>query len=82
MKNILITFDSTNYAIQCETVLKEKRIKGQIMPTPREITKSCGISIRVEYEELEKIKELINDRKIKVKMLYSFGEERIFEPIL
>lgn len=81
MSNVLITFDSTNFAIQCETVLKSVGIQGTIMPTPREITKSCGISIKVNHDDLEKIKRLIEDGKIKVKMLYLFDDTRQFNPI-
>ncbi|SEF98580.1 Protein of unknown function [Caloramator fervidus] len=79
--NVLITFDSTNFAIQCEAVLKQQGIKGNIMPTPREITKSCGISIKIFHDDLEKVKELIKEGKIKVKRLYKFDENKIFEPI-
>ncbi|KRQ85961.1 hypothetical protein ABG79_02265 [Caloramator mitchellensis] len=81
MSNILITFDSTNFAIQCESVIKSEKIQGTIMPTPREITKSCGISIKIKPDDLDKVIELIKNQKIRVKMLYKFDESRIFETI-
>lgn len=54
---IIITFQSTNFAMQAEAFFKSKGIKHQIIPTPREITLSCGISIRMDVEMLDKVKD-------------------------
>jgi hypothetical protein len=67
---IIITFDSTNFAMQTESVLKDFGIKHQIIPTPREITLSCGLSIRTSVENLGKVRELIDEGKITIKKIY------------
>ena len=56
MENIfhVIAFDSTHYAMMAEKKLKTK-FKIQMMPTPRGITASCGISLKVDGEQLEPI---------------------------
>lgn len=51
-------FDSTHYALKFEKVIRDKGFKINIMPVPREITASCGISAKLETDEIEKIKEL------------------------
>lgn len=75
-ENIIISFESTNYAMQTEAYLKSEGISLQIMPTPREITLSCGLSIKTSVDNLNIIRSLVDKNKIKVKEIYklSVGE--------
>lgn len=66
----LITFVNTLNAMNAESVLKEEKINIVVMPTPTFITKSCGLSIKVECESIDYIKEMIKNEKIKVKGIY------------
>jgi len=55
----VIAFESTHHAIMVEKNLKGK-YNIQTIPTPREITASCGLSIMFQGEILEDIiKELV-----------------------
>ena len=67
----IITFENTHGAISGESALKENKIKNTIMPTPTFITKSCGLSIRISNEEIEKVKELILKDTFKIKEVFS-----------
>lgn len=69
---IVVTFESVNFAMQTESVLKSKEIAHQIIPTPREITLSCGLSVKTSEDNLEAIKCLIEDKSIKLKKMYFF----------
>lgn len=69
-KYYILTFQNTLGAINGESILKERKIKIEIMPTPTAITKSCGISIKVNYDYIEEIKELIKGNKIIIKDVY------------
>lgn len=51
----IIAFDSTHQAIACEKLLKDFGFHIRIIPVPREITANCGLAIRFEYEDYEKI---------------------------
>ncbi|MCM0647034.1 DUF3343 domain-containing protein [Clostridium swellfunianum] len=66
-KYYILTFENTHSAINGESVLKANNIKAIVMPTPTFVTKSCGISLRLTEEEVEKVKPLIAEEKIKVK---------------
>ncbi|SKA91543.1 Protein of unknown function [Clostridium sp. USBA 49] len=66
-KYYILTFENTHNAINCESVFKNNNIKAVVMPTPTFVTKSCGISLKVYEEEIEKIKVLMKDKKVKVK---------------
>lgn len=81
---IIISFQSANFAMQTEAVLKAESISLQIMPTPREITLSCGLSIKTSVDNLSKIQELVDENKIKIKGLYKLtweGEKKIITKI-
>lgn len=67
---ILITFESTNYAMQAESQLKNAGINFQVIPTPREITLSCGLSIRLPMEYIKTVQDIISSGQIKIKELY------------
>ncbi|MGI5966026.1 MULTISPECIES: DUF3343 domain-containing protein [Anaerotruncus] len=56
MRYGVIAFDSTHAAIHAEKRLKA-RCKVSMMPTPRQITASCGISIRFFPDDLGVVRE-------------------------
>lgn len=57
----VITFRSTHHAIKTEKELKKEGINIKVIPTPREITSSCGLSIRFNDEDKDKVLSIIND---------------------
>ena len=59
----VIAFESTHHAIMIEKKLKDKYNINTI-PTPREITVSCGLSIRFQGEALEGIIEELISQKV------------------
>lgn len=70
----LITFESTHHAIHVEKLLKD-RFAIELIPTPREITASCGLSLRFEVADYGGIAEALeDDDKIKTK-LYEWTRE-------
>ena len=66
-----LAFDSTHMAVAAEKYLSA-RIAVSVMPTPRKITASCGISLRVELEDSQRLKELLkaNDELFRESRLY------------
>jgi hypothetical protein len=70
MSDLIISFESANFAIQTEAYLKKLGVKLQMMPTPREITLSCGLSIKTSVDNLNKISELVDKEIIRIKGIY------------
>lgn len=59
----VIAFDSTHYAIRTEKFLKKSH-KVDMIPTPREISVSCGLSVKFSEAHLVPIlKDLENSDK-------------------
>lgn len=71
----IITFNSTHHTISAEKVLEENNIPFKTVPTPREITLSCGLSILFPVEDMEKVNKLIDAKMLSVKGKYSYTIE-------
>lgn len=71
----IITFNSTHHAISGEKVFKNNEIPFKTIPTPREITLSCGLSILFSIEDIEKVKELHADEVLSIKGVYRYTLE-------
>lgn len=74
MDYYLITFSNTHTAIAAQKFLTGK-IPFLVMPTLREISSSCGISIKITEARLEEIKELLHSFEPSASMytLYFIG---------
>lgn len=59
-KFYVIAFDSTHYAISTEKKLVAAGAPITMVPTPREISTSCGLSIRIRDEHLTKVLEALS----------------------
>ena len=54
----LLTFYNTSGAIAVEKFCKEHAIPGRLIPVPREISASCGLSWAVPAEKQEELSEV------------------------
>jgi len=71
-KYYLLTFQNTHEAMKAEREAIKNKIKVVVVPTPTYITKSCGISLKVDEESFNNIVELIKSENIKVKEMFAF----------
>ncbi len=74
------TFMSTHYAIQAEGVFRENNISFKTIPTPREITYSCGLALMFELEDVDKVKELVDKEELSIDSLYKY-RKRTANPV-
>lgn len=56
----LLTFESTHAAISTEKLLKPAEVT--IMPVPRFISASCGISVRIRPERKEEAEKIFREK--------------------
>lgn len=59
MKEKLILFESTRYAIRAERLLKSEKVKFKVIPTPRKFSSNCGVAISFQPDEEEKVIETL-----------------------
>ncbi len=77
----VVVFESTHFALGAEKILQEKGYSYDIIPTPREITASCGLSIRFDQHLLEEMKNLVSLKEISIKGIFQLlkldGEKKV-----
>lgn len=56
MKYLMLTFESVNHTMMTESKLKSDGFEIKTIPTPREISNSCGLTIRMSMDDLYKVK--------------------------
>lgn len=64
MEVVLLTFDSVNHTMMTEKELIKRGFKIKTIPTPREISRSCGLTIMLELQYLEDMVKLKEDLPI------------------
>lgn len=65
----VIAFNSTHHAIKGEKVFS-KFDDIITIPTPREITASCGLALRTSIDNVPKIIDIIKDENLDILGLY------------
>lgn len=71
----LVTFKSTQFALQGETIFKDKNIIFKTIPTPREVSHSCGLALLFSIDDMERVKAIIDCKLLDIDGLYNFVKE-------
>lgn len=69
---LFITFETTHRAIAFENLLFDD-FKIELIPTPREVTASCGLALKFDESEKSGVLEAIRDQDFSEIKLYSFN---------
>lgn len=69
-----ILFQNYLNGLALEALLRKEKIKYIIVPTPRELSISCGISIQYEKEDEQRIESLIVENSIKTLGFHSLAK--------
>lgn len=65
-KQHFVLFHDHTSGMELYRKLKERDIRTTIAPTPRSISKCCGISLLVREEDLAGIRSIIKEQKIRI----------------
>lgn len=69
----LIAFDSTQQAIRTEMLLEYADIEIDTLPTPKQVTAGCALSIAFPQQELAQVVQIIAEEHVEIR--------GIFEPV-
>ncbi len=71
----IITFGSTSYALKAEKTIKNMGTPFMIIPTPREISASCGLAIKLEPSFLDECIQILAREKVPIEEAYLIEEQ-------
>lgn len=71
MKGQYIAFTNISYVLMAENILKKEQIKCKLVPTPRVIDLSCGLSIMYRKEDEKLIDNKLKQNGIIIKGFFS-----------
>lgn len=69
----LIAFDSTQQAIRTEMLLEYADIEIDTLPTPKQVTAGCALSIAFPQQDISEVLTIIVEERVEIR--------GIFEPI-
>ena len=76
----LVMFEAVHQAIRAEQRLLKAGIRVELLPTPREISASCGQSLSFPADAREALLEILEQEKIEFRGIYSTNaEQRVYE---
>lgn len=65
----VVVFESTHDAIKTEKAMKAE-LAVTLIPTPREISASCGLSVRFSPEEIENVRRIVKTVGLERKRMF------------
>ena len=60
----VILFNTTTSALRAEKIVNKEGLDAKLISTPRQFSSDCGLSMKFPWELLEKILEILKERKI------------------
>jgi len=60
----VVLFHSTAHAIRGERVLTAEGFRIKMIPTPRELSSDCGMALRFDPVDKEKVAAVLRDKKV------------------
>ncbi len=76
----VITFNSTSDALKAERVMQQAGNFFVVIPTPREISTSCGLSVKVTPGDIKLASQLLRSAGVVVEGVYQIfieGSNRV-----
>lgn len=61
-----VLFPNHNNGLLLHKSLKELGIRAQIAPTPRTLSRCCGISLMVEEKDIEVIRACVEEKSVEI----------------
>ncbi len=55
----VILFHTSSSAMQAEAVLLKAKLSARLIPTPRQLSSDCGLSLRFDWERGEEVRALL-----------------------
>jgi hypothetical protein len=76
MSQGIVLFHTTTSALRAEKILQKAGLSVKLVPTPRELSSDCGIALRFELPDREKVEKGLADAGVEHEIHLSQESER------
>jgi hypothetical protein len=52
---VVFLFPSVSHVLKAEKILKDRKIDHKLIPVPRHISSDCGVCVRVDADQKERV---------------------------
>lgn len=66
----VVIFYSTSAAVRAEILAKRSKLVVKLIPVPRHLSSDCGISLRFNNKDKQKIEEILKENKVEYENIY------------
>lgn len=70
MSQSVALFDTTSAALRAEKLLTGKGLPFKLIPTPRQISSDCGIALRFETQDRERVEALLREGSLEIAAIH------------
>lgn len=74
---LIVTIDSTHLVMKVEKLLLDANIDVRVIPLPGELKASCGLSIKGEIEDAQRILNTLKDNNIQEDLYKFYSCEKV-----
>jgi hypothetical protein len=66
----VVLFHTTSSAIRAEKLLIKEGCQIKLIPTPREFSSDCGIAVRFDWGEHERVKSVLDAAGVQINTIH------------
>jgi len=66
----VVLFHTTSAVMRAEKLLIGERCKIKLIPTPREFSSDCGIALRFDWSQRERVKSILDAARVEINAIH------------
>lgn len=66
----VVLFDSIHHVLAAEDVFRQKGVWCDLVPTPKELSSDCGMSVEFREQDKRKALEVLRNQRVKWRDVY------------
>jgi hypothetical protein len=66
----VVLFNTTSSAMKAEKVLEKAGLEIKLIPTPRQFSSDCGISLRFRWDDFNEVKSLLFSANVEINSIH------------
>jgi hypothetical protein len=69
----VVLFHTTSAVMRAEKLLGKQGFTIKLIPTPRQFSSDCGISLRFDWSQHEQVRSALNEAGVELDAIYALG---------